>query len=51
MKRRKGEWHELPLALRAPVLLAIAAIAMKALPEPTEKVAKPKDVDTKRDER
>jgi len=31
-------------------LLAVAAIVVKALPEPTEKVAKPKDVDTKGDE-
>ena len=32
-------------------LLAVAAVAVKALPEPTEKEAKPKDVDTKGDER
>jgi len=32
-------------------LLAVAAVAVKALPEPTEKEAKPKAVDTKGDER
>ena len=32
-------------------LLAVAAVAVKVLPEPTEKEAKPKDVDTKGDER
>jgi len=32
-------------------LLAVAAVAVKVLPEPTEKEAKPKAVDTKGDER
>jgi hypothetical protein len=32
-------------------LLAVAAVAVKVLPEPTEKAAKPKDVDTKGDGR
>ena len=32
-------------------LLAVAAVAVRVLPAPTEKEAKPKDVDTKGDER
>jgi hypothetical protein len=37
--------------LASAALLAVAAVAVKALPEPTEKEAKPKAVDTKGDER